>query len=72
MKCRNLYVGNLKHSVTSDDLQELFADYGGFEKVYIIKRKSFGFVEMYIRSENNRARKALNGAELQERTFFTN
>jgi RNA recognition motif-containing protein len=27
MKGKNLYVGNLSHSVTSDELEELFANY---------------------------------------------
>lgn len=46
MKRKNLYVGNLSHSVTSDELKELFADYGDVEKVNIVEGKGFGFVEM--------------------------
>ena len=66
---RNLYVGNLGHSVTSDELGKLFADYGDVEKVTIIEGKGFGFVEMSTRSEASRARQALNGSEFQERTL---
>ena len=66
---KNLYVGNLGYSVTSDELGELFADYGDVEKVTIIEGKGFGFVEMSTRSEADRARQALNGSELQERTL---
>ena len=69
MKGKNLYVENLTHSVTSDELGELFADYGDVEKVAIIEGKGFGFVEMSIGSEADRARQALNGSELQERTL---
>ena len=69
MKGKNLYVGNLSHSVTSDELEELFADYGDVEKVNIIEGKDFGFVEMSSRSEADRARQALNGSELRERTL---
>ena len=69
MKVRNLYVGNLSHSVTSDALGELFADYGDVEKVTIIEGKGFGFVEMSSRSEADRARQTLNGSEFQERTL---
>ena len=36
-------MGNLSHSVTSDELGELFADYGDVEKVTIIEGKGFGF-----------------------------
>ena len=69
---RNLYVGNLSHSVTRDELEELFAHYGDVEKVNIIEGKGFGFVEMSKRSEADRARQALNGSELQERTLRVN
>ena len=72
MKCKNFYVRNVKHSVTSDELEELFSDYGDVEKVNIIEGKGFGFVKMYRRSEADRARQALNGAELKERTLRIN
>ncbi len=67
MKVKKLYVGNLSHSVTSDELKELFANYGDVEKVNIVEGKGFGFVEMSSRSEADRARQALNGSELQKR-----
>jgi RNA recognition motif-containing protein len=69
---RNLYVGNLSHSVTRDELEKLFADYGDVEKVNIIEGKGFGFVEMSRRSEADRAKQALNGSELQERALRVN
>ena len=67
MKSRKLYVGNLSHSVTNDELEELFADYGDVEKVNIIEGKGFGFVEMSSRSEAERAKQALNASELKKR-----
>jgi len=72
MKGKNLYVGNLSHSVTSDELEELFADYGDVEKVTIIEGKGFGFVEMSSRSEADRAKQALNASEFKERTLRVN
>ena len=60
------------HSVTSDELEELFVDYGDVEKVNIIEGKGFGFVEMSIWSEADRASQVLNGSELQERTLRVN
>jgi RNA recognition motif-containing protein len=42
---------------------------GDVQEVNIIEGKGFGFVEMYRRSEADRARQTLNGAELQERTL---
>ena len=72
MKGRKLYVGNLSHSVTNDELEELFADYGDVEKVNIIEGKGFGFIEMYSRSEADRAKQALNGSELKGRVLKIN
>jgi RNA recognition motif-containing protein len=72
MKGRKLYVGNLSHSVTNGDLEELFADYGDVEKVNIIEGKGFGFIEMYSRSEADRAKQALNGSELKGRILRVN
>jgi RNA recognition motif-containing protein len=65
-------VGNLSHSVTNADLEKLFADYGDVEKVNIIEGKGFGFIEMYSRSEADRAKQALNGSELKGRILRVN
>ncbi|MCK4729266.1 MAG: RNA-binding protein [Desulfobacterales bacterium] len=72
MKGRKLYVGNLSHSVTNDELKKLFANYGDVEKVNIIDGKGFGFIEMYSRSEADRAKQALNGSELKGRVLRVN
>ncbi len=72
MKGRKLYVGNLSHFVTNDELKELFANYGDVEKVNIIEGKGFGFVEMSSRSEADRAKQTLNASEFKERTLRVN
>lgn len=45
MKNRKLYVGNHSHSVTNDELEELFANYDDVEKVNIVEGKGFGFID---------------------------
>ncbi|MBW1675933.1 MAG: RNA-binding protein [Deltaproteobacteria bacterium] len=72
MKGRKLYVGNLSQSITNNELEELFDNYGDVEKVNIIEGKGFGFVEMYSRSEADRAKQALDGSELKEPTLKVN
>ena len=53
----NIYVGNLSHEATEDDVQEAFTSFGRVSSVKIIKDKfsgeprSFGFVEMPVQSE---------------------
>jgi RNA recognition motif-containing protein len=69
MKNRKLYVGNLSHSVTNDELQELFSNYGDVERVNIIEGKGFGFVEMSTHSEAQRAKHALNASEFKKRAL---
>ncbi len=66
MQGSKLYVGNLTYSVTNEQLQELFAEYGEVKHVNIIEGKGFGFVEMGTPEEAQRAKDELNGTEFRE------
>jgi RNA recognition motif-containing protein len=65
----NIYVGNLSHEVTEEDLKGAFEAFGEVETVKIIKdydtgrSKGFGFVEM---SDNDTARSAIDGLNDKE------
>jgi len=72
MQGSNLYVGNLKYSVTNEQLQELFSGYGEVKRVNIIEGKGFGFVEMSSPGEAESAMEALNGADFEGRTLKVN
>lgn len=67
----NIYVGNLSHEVTEDDLRKAFENYGQVSSAKIIKdnysgiSRGFGFVEMPNNSEADQAVKGLNGQELK-------
>ena len=67
MKGSKLYVGNLKYSVTNDELKELFSSYGEVKSVNIIEGKGFGFVEMSSSEEAEKAKDALNNTEFDGR-----
>ncbi|MBP2145857.1 RNA recognition motif-containing protein [Methanofollis sp. W23] len=69
METSRLYVGNLTYSVTEDQLEELFANYGGVKSVRIIGDKGFGFVEMDSIEEAEAAQEALNETEFVGRTM---
>ena len=69
MEGGKLYVGNLNYSVTSEELEKLFADYGMVKEVKIIERRGFGFVEMSEVSGAEKAVEALNGAVFKGRTM---
>ena len=73
-----LYVGNLSYTVSSSDLEQLFAQYGAVRSAQVItdrdtgRSKGFGFVEM---SDDNAARQAieaLNEKDHQGRPLTVN
>lgn len=74
----NMYIGNLAHDVTEDDLKNAFSEFGEVSSVKIIidkfsgRSKGFGFVEMPSNSEADQAIKALNGKAFNGRSIKVN
>ncbi|MDR8391041.1 RNA-binding protein [Aliifodinibius sp. S!AR15-10] len=74
----NLYVGNLDYGVSSDDLRELFEEFGVVTSAKVItdretdRSKGFGFVEMENEEEAQEAIDELDGAEYEGRTLKVN
>ncbi len=74
----NIYVGNLSHEFTQDDLRLAFEPFGQVETAAIItdkysgESKGFGFVEMPSKDEAQSAINGLNGKELQGSTLNVN
>jgi RNA recognition motif-containing protein len=62
-----LYVGNLDHSVTKEDLKTLFSNYGEVRDAKLIEGKGFGFIEMSNQTEAESAKKELNGSNFKGR-----
>ncbi len=75
---KKLYVGNLPHSTTENELQGLFASYGNVQSAQVIvdrdtgRSKGFGFVEMSADAEAQSAIDALNGQEFGGRPLTVN
>ncbi|HME09119.1 MAG TPA: RNA-binding protein [Bryobacteraceae bacterium] len=75
---KNIFVGNLSFSTTEDALRSLFEAYGAVDRVSIVtdretgQPRGFGFVEMSVDTEGNRAIDALNGTELNGRALNIN
>jgi len=67
MQGSKLYVGNLKYSVTSEQLKELFSKCGEVVDINIIEGKGFGFVEMGSPEDAEKAKEELNGADFDGR-----
>ena len=73
---KKLYVGNLAWGVTDDDLQNMFAEFGGVASAVVItdretgRSRGFGFVELEDGAEQ--AIEALNGQDVQGRPLRVN
>ena len=74
----NIYVGNLSWSMTDDDLNNLFAQFGAVSSAKILKdkmngrSKGFGFVEMQDDEAAKTAIANLNETEVQGRKLIVN
>ncbi len=75
---KKLYVGNLGYSVSTTDLEQLFAPHGTVESAQVItdrdtgQSKGFGFVEMSSNAEAAAAISALDGKEHDGRALKVN
>ena len=74
----NIYVGNLAHQATEEDLRQAFEAFGQVESINIIKDKfsgesrGFGFVEMPSKDEAKKAIEEMNGKDLAGRALNVN
>src|ERR1700744_4788062 len=75
---KNIFVGNLSFHTTEDAVRSLFEQYGTVERVNLItdrdtgQARGFGFVEMSVNADADRAIAALNGKELDGRALNVN
>ena len=71
----NIYVGNLPHEATEENLKEAFEAFGAVETVKVIKdnytgrSKGFAFVKMPAKAEAQSAIEGLNGKDLKGRSL---
>lgn len=71
----NIYVGNLSHEASEDDMRQAFEAFGQVTSATIIKDKfsgesrGFGFVEMPTKTEAQAAITGLNGQDLKGRAL---
>jgi len=74
----NIFVGSLPFSIEEADLRESFEVYGAVDSVKIVtdkftgRSKGFGFVEMSVDAEAQKAIDELNGATVMGRTIVVN
>jgi cold-inducible RNA-binding protein len=74
----NIFVGNLSHDVSEEELRSAFSNFGQVSKVTIVKDKftgeprGFGFVEMPAKAEAQAAINGMNQKELKGRALNVN
>jgi len=74
----NIYIGNLSHDTTEDQLRQAFAGFGEVSTVNIITDKysgeprGFAFVEMSEKGEATAAISGLNGQDMNGRPLNVN
>ena len=74
----NIYVGNLAQNVQEEDLKTLFSEHGKVDSVKIIRdmvtkiSKGFGFIEMLVKDEAQKALDVLNSHELKGKRIVVN
>jgi cold-inducible RNA-binding protein len=70
-----LFVGNLPHATTSDELRTLFSEVGPVESCNVIvdretgRSKGFGFVEMNSTESADAAKEKFDGQEVNGRAL---
>ncbi len=73
-----MYVGNLSHDISEDELRNEFTAFGKVDSAVLIKdkitgvAKGFGFVEMPVRSEAEAAVAGLNDKEVMGKKLVVN
>jgi RNA recognition motif-containing protein len=73
-----IYAGNLPYTISEDELQKIFEEYGQVTSVKIItdkysgRSKGFGFVEMPDDAQAQQAIEHLNGLEIKDRAMTVN
>lgn len=75
---KNIFVGNLSFDATEDAVRSMFEAYGTVDRVNVVtdrdtgRARGFGFVEMSVNAEADRAIAGLNGKELDGRALNIN
>jgi RNA recognition motif-containing protein len=75
---KNIFVGNLSFNASENALRSMFEEFGTVSRVSIAtdretgNQRGFGFVEMAVDSEGDRAIEVLSGKELNGRALTVN
>jgi len=66
--CR-LFVGNIPNDIKQDEFEDLFKEFGETNEVFVNPEKAFGFIKLDFRGNAEKAKTALDGKVLKNRTL---
>jgi RNA recognition motif-containing protein len=75
---KRIYVGNLPWSINSDQLRDMFSEFGGVKMAEVMvdretnRSRGFGFVEMDSEDAMNQAIDTLNNKDMNGRPLVVN
>ena len=69
MTSSRMLVTDFDRLTSEDELEKLFSVHGRVRQVEIVNAKGLGFVEMFNKSEAEKAVLALNGSEFKDSTL---
>jgi len=73
-----LFIGNLDYTVTSEELKQIFSEFGNVIDAVVItdretrRSRGFGFVEFGSEDEAKKAVEAMNGKDVKGRKINVN
>jgi RNA recognition motif-containing protein len=74
----NIFIGNLNEKIRDEHLKEAFGDYGKVASAKVItdrytgKSKGYGFIEMPLEEEGQKAIDTLNGGKWEGNVIVVN
>lgn len=66
---KKLFLGNLNHSATKEQVREIFEPFGTISDVIVLEGKGFGFIEFSSVEEATKAKDSLDGQEFLGRSL---
>ncbi|MBN1432120.1 MAG: RNA-binding protein [Methanomicrobiaceae archaeon] len=69
MFSHKIYLGNLDHSLTKEEITDIFSEFGNIQSVKLRAGDGFGFIKYKTLEGAQKAIDAMNGKELHGRTL---
>jgi len=69
MESHKVYIGNLSHSVTEEEIKDIYEEFGDIKSIHLNAGEGFGFIEYGTIEEAESAIHGTHGKEFFGRTL---